>query len=149
ISVCCELPTAHGYIDNLMMTSSGDIVIVEAKLWRNPQARREVVGQALDYASCLFGMSYEEFEFAVTKGHFADRKPPKTLYELFESSPDVPAEKDFVDAVSANLSGGSIVVIVLGDGIRAEVKLLAQALQSHAGFHFTFALVELNVFHTP
>lgn len=78
ISVCCELPTAHGYIDNLMMTSSGDIVIVEAKLWRNPQARREVVAQALDYASCLFRMSYEEFERAVKKGHFADTKPPKT-----------------------------------------------------------------------
>jgi hypothetical protein len=149
ISVCRELPTAHGPIDNLMMTSSGDIVIVEAKLWRNPQARREVVAQALDYASCLFRMSYEEFERAVKKGHFADKQAPKILYELFASLPDVPAEKDFVDAVSSNLARGSIVVIVLGDGIRAEVKLLAEVLQSHAGFHFTFALVELNVFQTP
>jgi hypothetical protein len=149
VSVCRELPTAHGPVDNLLMTGSGDIVIVEAKLWRNPQARREVVAQALDYASCLFKMSYEEFEHAVKKGQYGDKQAPKTLYEFFSSLPDVPAEQNFVDAVSSNLARGSIVVIVLGDGIRTEVKLLADVLQSHAGFHFTFALVELNVFQTP
>ncbi|HMJ45229.1 MAG TPA: hypothetical protein VK522_23435 [Pseudolabrys sp.] len=149
VSVCRELPTAHGFIDNLIMTSAGDIVIVEAKLWRNPQARREVVAQALDYASCLFRMSYEEFERSIQKTDFGTSPSPKALYELFSSLPDVPREQDFIDAVSTNLARGSIVVIVLGDGIRNEVKLLADALQSHAGFHFTFALVELSVFQTP
>src|SRR3954451_11947494 len=56
VSICCEMPTAHGPIDNLFMTATGDVVIAEAKLWRNPQARREVIAQALDYASCLFEM---------------------------------------------------------------------------------------------
>lgn len=37
-------------------------------------------------------------------------------------------------------------MLVVGDGIRTEAERLAASLQSHAGFHFTFALVELAVF---
>jgi hypothetical protein len=38
---------------------------------------------------------------------------------------------------------------VVGDGIRSEAVQLAELLQSHAGWHFTFALVELRVFGLP
>jgi len=148
ISICRELPTAHGPIDNLFMTKSGDIVIVETKLWRNPQARREVVAQALDYASCLFEMSYEDFESAVLRANHAPRERPKSLYGVF-ARPDAISESAFVDAVSFNLQRGRIVMLVVGDGIRSETERLASALQSHAGFHFTFALVELGVFRLP
>jgi hypothetical protein len=47
VAISRELPTRHGSIDNLFMTGAGDIVMVEAKLWRNSQARREVIGQAV------------------------------------------------------------------------------------------------------
>lgn len=40
-------------------------------------------------------------------------------------------------------------VVVVGDGIRAETERLTDALQLHAGFHFTFALVEMGVFKLP
>jgi hypothetical protein len=36
-----------------------------------------------------------------------------------------------------------MLVMVLGDGIRQEAEALVGLLQSHAGAHFTFALVEL------
>lgn len=52
-------------------------------------------------------------------------------------------ESEFFDAVSLNLQRGRMLVMVVGDGIRAETQALAQLLQSHAGSHFTFALVEL------
>jgi len=141
ISICRELPTAHGPIDNLLMTCDGDIVIVEAKLWRNPQARREVVAQALDYASCIFRLGYEQFEAAVRKARQSDSLATESLYQLFSSDPEVPDQQHFIDAVATNLTRGNIAVIVLGDGIRSEVKLLTEILQSYAGFHFTFALV--------
>ncbi len=76
VSICMELPTEHGPIDNLLMTPAGDIALVETKLWRNPEARREVVAQALDYASCLFEMEYSDLEAAVMKGKFGDREKP-------------------------------------------------------------------------
>jgi hypothetical protein len=50
ISVCTELPTPSGFVDNLLATDRGDLAIVECKLWRDPQARREVIGQIIEYA---------------------------------------------------------------------------------------------------
>jgi len=35
-----EVPD-HGSIDNLYLTPAGDIVLVETKLWRNGQMRRD------------------------------------------------------------------------------------------------------------
>ena len=45
-----------------------------------------------------------------------------------------------------NLKNGRVVVLVIGDGIRSDAEDLVNGLQLHAGFHFTFALVELAVF---
>ncbi len=148
ISVCREMPTPHGYIDNLFITADGQIVIAEAKLLRNPQARREVVAQALDYASCLFRMSYTEFETAALKGQFGDGQTPRSLWELVPDDVRL-TEPEFIDAVSRNLRRGRIVILLVGDGIREETEQLVDMLQSHAGFHFTFALVELSVFSLP
>ncbi len=49
VAVCRELalPPA-GSVDNFLVTPSGLPVLVECKLWRNAEARREVVGQILD-----------------------------------------------------------------------------------------------------
>src|SRR3546814_9582121 len=71
IAAAREVPCGHGYIDNLYLTPSGDIVLVETKLWRNSQMRREVVAQALDYVAALSRMGYEAFETAVTRGQQA------------------------------------------------------------------------------
>jgi hypothetical protein len=145
VSVGMEISTKHGPIDNLLMTPDGDIVLVEVKLWRNPEARREVVSQALDYASCLFAWDYEELEQAVLNAGFGDGAKPARLYDLFAEK-DGKDEAAFVDAVNRNLSKGRVLILVVGDGIRTEAHKLASVLQSHAGAHFTFALVELSVF---
>ena len=47
VPICTELNTPAGAIDNFMVTPSGLPVRVECKLWRNPEARREVVSQIL------------------------------------------------------------------------------------------------------
>ena len=140
-----ELPTKHGPIDNLLMTGDGDLVLVEAKLWRNHEARREVVAQALDYASCVFEWDYEALEKAALKGSFGGHPKPPRLYDLFKDG-DAMAEPAFIDALNTNLRKGRVLILVIGDGIRTEMRKLAAALESHAGAHFTFALVELSVF---
>ena len=44
--------------------------MVEVKLWGNPEARRKVVAQTLEYATALFKLSYDELEAAVRKADF-------------------------------------------------------------------------------
>ena len=43
----------QGYIDNLYITPSGCVVVVETKLFRNQESRRTVVAQIIDYAKEL------------------------------------------------------------------------------------------------
>ena len=42
-----------------------------------------------------------------------------------------------------------MLVLVVGDGIRQEAEALGSLLQSHAGAHFTFAMVELATWRDP
>ncbi len=139
-----EVPCERGFIDNLFMTPSGDIVLVETKLWRNNEIRREVVAQALDYVAALTAMSYAEFENAVARGEGA----PSRIYDLFADHPEALEEARFIDAASNNLRRGRMLVMVLGDGIRRETEALASLLQSHAGAHFTFSLIEVATWRT-
>ncbi|PAL22805.1 hypothetical protein [Sphingopyxis sp. GW247-27LB] len=145
IAVAREVPCGHGYIDNLYLTPSGDIVLVETKLWRNSQMRREVVAQALDYVAALSRMGYDTFQAAIARG----QQPPAGLYDLVRDHPEALDEPEFIDAVALNLRRGRMVAIVLGDGIRTETEALSDLLQSHAGAHFTFALVELATWQSP
>ena len=62
VPVCMELRTDAGYLDALYVTPTGRLVILEAKLWRNPEARRKVVAQILDYAKELADWDYEDLQ---------------------------------------------------------------------------------------
>lgn len=58
------LPDA-GSLDVLLVDAEGDLTLVEAKLNRNPEIRRAVVGQLLGYAGGLWGMRYEDLDEVV------------------------------------------------------------------------------------
>lgn len=49
-------------IDNLFISPLGRITLVETKLWRNPEAVREVVAQILEYAARMIQWSYSDLE---------------------------------------------------------------------------------------
>jgi hypothetical protein len=149
VPVCLELPTPAGTVDNLYVTENGDLVIAECKLWRNPEARREVVAQAIDYAHGMSSWTYADLQDAVRRSSSVDgSKPPTSLYELIEESGET-EEADFVDAVSRNLRLGRMLLLIVGDGIREGVESLSGFLQLHAGFHFTLGIVEMPIFRLP
>ncbi|UXX79487.1 DUF4268 domain-containing protein [Reichenbachiella carrageenanivorans] len=145
IPVCTELNTPVGPLDVLLVSPNGEITIVETKLWRNPEARRKVVAQVLDYAKELSNWSYEDLQREInrklgTKGN--------TLYELAKSKdPNLtPSEPDFIDSVSRNLSRGKFLLLIAGDGVREGAKGIAEFLSNAGHLNFTFAMVELSIF---
>ena len=115
-------------------------------MWRSHEARRTVVAQALEYATSLFKMNYEDLENAVLNAKFVDAEKPRRLYDLFSDDPEALPEDKFIDRVNYNLINGRIVVLIVGDGIRTQLEDLYDGLQAHAKFQFTFALVEMPVF---
>ncbi|WP_421935531.1 hypothetical protein [Phenylobacterium sp.] len=147
VPVCMELPLSCGYADNLFMTPEGGIVLVEAKLWRNPEARREVVGQVLDYAKDLASLQYGGLEAAVRR---ARSEPGCSLFQLVRGPDAAPeSEAPFIDAVTRNLRLGRALLIVAGDGVQQSAEQLAEFLQRHVSLHFTFALVEVSLWRVP
>lgn len=143
ISVCTELSTSAGSLDNLWITPAGGIVLGECKLVKNPQARREVVVQALDYARAMSGWTYDQLEGAVRKASRNTLKgPDRKLWELVE---DETTEIEFVDAVERRLRLGHFMILIIGDGIQEGVEALTSHLQLHAGMHAGLALVDLSM----
>jgi len=61
-----EIQTGTGKLDNVYVSPSGLITVVETKLWKNPQARREVVAQIIDYAKQMATWDFTELEKRVS-----------------------------------------------------------------------------------
>ncbi len=146
VPICMELPVPSGFIDNLMITPSGGLVVVETKLWRNPEARREVVGQILDYAKDLSRWGYEDLQRAVRA---ARREPEASLFDLTVGGGAPHEEAGFIDAVTRNLRLGRMLLMIAGDGIQESAEQLTDFLQRHLGLHFTLAMVEMSLWRDP
>ncbi|WP_426042396.1 hypothetical protein [Brevundimonas sp. TWP2-3-4b1] len=141
-----ELQTPAGPIDNFMVTPSGLPVLVECKLWRNPEGRREVVGQILDYAKELSRWSSSDLEREVRRRLKRDGTVLLDLVREVDPSVD---EIQFNDALTSNLRRGRFLLLIVGDGIREGVEAIAEYLQAHAGLHFSLGLVEMPIFDLP
>ncbi|MCJ2094669.1 hypothetical protein MKK67_19530 [Methylobacterium sp. J-072] len=146
IPICTELSTSAGLIDNLLVTSTGLPVIVECKLWKNPEGRREVVAQILDYAKELCRWSSADLQ-RVVRQRLGHSKNP--LLERVQAQYPLVDETAFNDALTANLRRGRFLLLIVGDGIREGVEAIAEYLQDHAGLHFTMGLVELPFYVLP
>ena len=146
VPICTELNTPAGPIDNFMVTTSGLPVLVECKLWRNPEARREVVSQILDYAKELSRWSSSDVQREVSHRLKRDGNPLLDIVRAVNPEVD---ERQFNDALTANLRRGRFLLLIVGDGIREGVEAMAEYLQLHAGLHFSLGLVELPIYVMP
>jgi len=151
IPACREMSTPAGDVDVVYVTPTGRPVIVEAKLWRNPEARRKVVGQILDYAKELSRFNFESFDAAVraARRKIDGEDPPRGLVDLVRAQDPALDEAQFCDSVTRNLRRGEMLLLIVGDGIREGVGAIADFLEGHASLHFTFGLVEMAVFQMP
>lgn len=119
-----EVNFGSGPIDVLLLSSHGRIAIVETKLSYNPQRRREVVAQVLDYA-----ISLQE----------SDREDLPDLPD----SPDTPLEEDLIEC----LRTGRFLLIIAGDALDPRALRLSQSmLARHLTSEWDLAMVDLNVY---
>jgi hypothetical protein len=129
-----------GFVDVLLVDANGRLVVVECKLWRNPQARREVVGQILDYARALSRFGYEDLQRQVS---IATRRQGNVLYALAQVAGTTLSEAEFVDRVSRDLAAGRFLLLVVGDGIAEGTRRIGEYLRDQPGLAFSFGLIEM------
>ncbi|MDB5226358.1 MAG: hypothetical protein JWN78_551 [Bacteroidota bacterium] len=148
ISIGREISTSVGYLDNLFVSPDGYLTIIETKLWRNAEARREVVGQIIDYAKELSKWSFEDLNKAVIVFNRLYNNSSEGLLDMVRKNTelDEAEEQYFIDNISKNLKRGRFLLIIVGDGIRESVEDMIEYLSQSPQIHFTLALVELQVF---
>ncbi|MCU0522906.1 MAG: DUF4268 domain-containing protein [Anaerolineae bacterium] len=146
LPVCRELNTPAGPIDVLYVTPQGRLVVTETKLWRNPEARRKVIAQILDYAKELAQWDYEDLSREIIQ---ATKGSGDVLLNLVKAAEPGLDEARFVDNVSRTLRTGRFLLLIVGDGIREGVGALAEFLDRYGSLDFTFGLVEIGVFDVP
>jgi hypothetical protein len=148
VSVGREVETKSGYIDNLLLSPEGYLTIVETKLWRNPEARREVVGQIIDYAKDVSRWTFTELEGKVQAYNIRRRQSNLGILDSVRKIEDIDKNEEqvIVDTISRNLRTGRFLLLVVGEGIRESVEEMADFLQQIPQMLFTLALVELQVY---
>lgn len=143
-----EVGTHAGPIDIVYATEAGHLALVETKLWKNPQARREVVGQIIDYAKDLSYWSFQDLDAAVRKSVQPDGQQSQNIIESLRGAGADFEESHLIDAISRNLRAGRFLLLIVGDGIREGVEQMAEYLGGAPSLQFTLALVELQLFRT-
>lgn len=121
------------------MDAQGNILIVETKLARNGEIRRKVIGQVLEYAAYLWGMSFDDLD------HFFLKSERKSLLDLLiEKSPAI--DKDQLKQnVETNLASGKFQLIIAVDTINPELEKII-AYMSSRGTELQLEALELELY---
>jgi hypothetical protein len=151
ISLGREISTSVGYIDNLYISPNGYLTIVETKLWRNPESKREVVGQIIDYAKELTNWNFTKLNDGVKKSSQLYNNNSKGIIELIKDFENIEEHEEYkiIDNIERNLKRGRFLLLIVGDGIRESVEEMVDFLSNTPQIQFTLGLVELQFYKNP
>lgn len=128
-----EFPTAAGPVDVVIVDSDGQITVVECKRDASSQSRREIVGQALDYAGRLWQLPLGEFRarFAAKAGGL---DPVDAL--------DLDTER--VGVLESALALGRFRLVLALDVLNDSLCRLVDYLNEHTSDSLTVVAMELR-----
>ncbi len=148
IPIGYEVSTETGAIDNLFISHRGYLTLVETKLWRNPEAKREVVAQVIDYASSLSKWDYDRLNdvaMEYTK-KYADAELNLVDWVEKQLGPVEGGRDFFEETVAKNLRLGRFLALIVGDRIRQSVVEMVNYVNKYPGLALDVALVELRCY---
>jgi hypothetical protein len=143
--LCTELRTEAGPLDIAFINPVGRLVLVECKLWRNPEARRKVVAQVLDYARAIQSWSYADLQRQVSAARNGKGQGNLPFELVKKNHPEI-LEHRFIDQAQLAMRSGRFLLIIAGDGIREDVDAMAQLINRNAASGFSFGLVEVALY---
>ncbi len=137
-----EFSLPIGSIDLLAFTAGGDMAVIECKLAANPEVKRKVIGQVLEYGAGLWEMSYAELDEAI-RMRLGDN-----LAELVKKTANDPAwdEERFRGNVAAGLANGNFMLIIVVDEINDELARIVRFINVCGSPSFEFAALEMRRF---
>lgn len=119
-----EVGVPSGSIDLLFIGKDGVLTVVETKLAKNPEARRTVIGQILEYASYIYTWTADDV-YAVANAYLG-----KDLDEAIEK----PSDEDFRAKVEQNLHSGRIRLLIAVDKLVEPLRATVTFLNENSNF---------------
>lgn len=144
-----DLGERQGFIDNLLVTNDGHLVIVETKLYRNPEAIRDAVVQTLEYGMAVHKMTLLDLESRIRRG---DQRGNRLLNEetiRSRAASMMGFTDDFEIALERYQRTGEILLLIVADGIRTSVERITQWMNENGSTPIKFGLVALQFYELP
>ena len=144
-----EVHTDSGNIDNLYISVQGKLVLVETKLWKNPEKHRTVVAQIIDYAKEVSRWNYEDLNNAIinaSRQNFSDTV--NSLDQIIQPLVDTIglSLNTFQENLIKNLQKGEFLLLIIGDKISPNLALLTESIKGTPGLDFKFGLIEIQLY---
>ena len=131
-------------------------MIVETKLWRNPEATREVIAQTLQYGMALSKLSLDDLEERIRT---SDRRgnplcPGETILHHVTATAAqnqfMEVADEFENSFDRSRRDGEILLLIVTDGVHSSAERLVQWMNTVVGSApYKFGLVELCIFESP
>ena len=140
----CEfgLP-GSGNTDILAFSTDGDISITECKLAVNPESKRKVMGQILEYAAYLWEMSYDQVNTRIR--HLKEKDLSELVQEAASGGWD---EESFREGVKQSLHSGSFILIIVVDEINENLRRTIRYVNECSESAFSLHALEMRRFQT-
>jgi len=122
-----EMPVGSWSLDHLYVDQKGVLTLVETKLIQNPESRREVMGQLIEYAANAKEnwASGRVRQYATDFWNKKNESLDDLLLDAFGQELDV---EDFWNEVELNLKSGRMRLMIGADEIRPEVRRMIEYL---------------------
>ena len=131
-----EVSTDAGSIDVLCIDGDGVLTVIETKLARNSQIRREVVGQVLEYVAQVSNWWAPKVIEEANK-YFSKKNINKNLIEYLIESSDQTQEKGyqyFFEKINSNLRNGKIKIVIASDSIPETLRDTVSFINRYSSF---------------
>lgn len=124
-----EMSVGGWSLDHLLVDQRGVLTLVEAKLIQNPESRRDVVGQIMEYAANAVDLWTCESVKETAGEYWAQRG--KDLGDVIRTAFGNEIDLDeFWGSVEENLKKGRVRLIIAADSIRPAVRRIIEYLNS-------------------
>ena len=152
VTVAREAELGSGFADLLCVDPMGRVVVIEVKLRKNPEIRREVIAQAVSYAAYLEGMEPAEFENDIVKpwleSEYGDEVASLELSAAIAEISGVDVDREVFNAgLSRSLERGSFLILIAVDEPHKQLRHTVAYLNSHADL--SIYLVEIGHYRSP
>ncbi len=135
-----EVGAGPGAIDLLFIDKDGLLTIVETKLAKNPEARRTVIGQIVEYASYISQWTVDDVYRVATEYFSQSDKVPSNYRDgtldkvMAKIGGGEFSDEDFRSNIEQNLKSGKIRLIIAVDELIEPLRATVTFLNSYSNF---------------